>query len=83
MKMSYRQMLVDELYYYTSRGYIPRLKTHLMNPRELEKIVDYCFCIEYHKNYDEFIETTNTGYKPTTIKEIEKIIDKYKESETK
>lgn len=77
--MSYKQMLISELNYYKSRGYIPQLQIHLMNQRQLEKIVDYCFCIEYHKNYDEFIETMNTGYSPTTIKEIEKIIDKYKE----
>lgn len=79
--MIYKQMLINELNYYTSHGYIPRLQTHLMNEIQLEKIVDYCFCIEYHKNYDEFIETTNTGYTPPTIKEIEKIINKYKESD--
>lgn len=77
--MNYIQMLINEINYYTSRGYIPRLKINLMIHRQLEKIVDYCFCIENNKNYDEFIETTNTGYAPTTIKEIEKIIDKYKE----
>lgn len=77
--MSYLTMLIKELNYYTSRGYIPRLQAYLMEERQLEKIVDYCFCIENHKNYDDFIETTNTGYKPPTIKEIEKIIDKYKE----
>lgn len=71
-------MLNSELNYYKARGYIPRLKIHLMSERQLEKIVDYCFCIEYHKNYDDFVETTNVGYK-SNIKEIEKIIDKYKE----
>lgn len=76
--MGYKQMLINELNYYTSRGYIPRLQTNLMRLEQLEKIVDYCFCIEYHKNYDDFINTTNTGY-ISTIKEIEQIIDKYKE----
>lgn len=73
-------MLISEINYYTSLGYIPRLNVSLMNQIQLEKIVDYCFCIEYHKNYDDFIKTTNTGY-ISNIKEIEKIIDKYKESD--
>lgn len=79
--MTYKQLLISELNYYTIRGYIPRLKIHLMEQTQLEKIVDYCFCIEYHRDYDDFIKTTNTGYIPTTIKEIEEIIDEYKESE--
>lgn len=76
--MNYRQILINDLNYYTSRGYIQRLQIHLMNKTQLEKIVDYCFCIEYHKNYDDFIITTNVGY-ISNIKEIKKIIDKYKE----
>ena len=76
--MNYRQMLISEINYYVSREYIPRLKIYLMNRRQLEKIVDYCFCIEYHKNYDNFIETTNVGY-TSNITEIKKIIDKYME----
>lgn len=78
--MSYITMLISEINYYISRGYIPRLQTHLMNERQLEIIVDYCFCVEYHKNYDNFINKANTGYR-STIKEIEQIIDKYKECE--
>lgn len=77
--MSYRQMLIKELNYYTIRGNIPRLQLYKMNLKQLEKIVDYCFCIEYNKQYDEFIKTTNLGYCKTNEKEILKIIDKYKE----
>ena len=76
--MEYTQMLRSEIIYYTKKGYIPKLKIWEMYLQEMEKIVDYCFCIENHKNYDDFIKTTNTGY-IATIKEIEKIIDKYKE----
>ena len=77
-QMSYKQLLFSEINYYTSLGYIPRLQIHLMTIIQLAKIVDYCFCIEYHKNYDDFIKTTNVGYE-SNITEIKKIIDKYME----
>lgn len=73
--MNYRQMLINEIEYYTKKGYIPQLKIGEMKPREMEKIVDYCFTIEQNISFEEFIINTNLGYY-TTEQEIKKIINK-------
>ena len=75
--MSYRQMLINEIAYYTKKGYIPKLRTWEMDYRELEKIVDYCFSIEQNISFEEFNNNTNLGYY-TTEQEIKKIIEKRK-----
>ena len=73
--MNYRQMLINEITYYTKQGYIPQLKTFQMSFREMEKIVDYCFTLEQNISFEEFCNNTNLGYY-TTEKEIKKIIEK-------
>ena len=73
--MSYRQMLLDEIIYYTQKGYIPKLKLWEMSYIEMEKIVDYCFSIEQNISFEKFSNNTNLGYYATE-KEIKKIIEK-------
>ena len=75
--MNYRQMLINEIEYYTKKGYIPQLKIWEMSYREMEKIVDYCYTIEQNISFEEFSNNTNLGYY-TTEKEIKKIIEKRK-----
>ena len=75
--MHYRQMLINEIDYYTKKGYIPKLKTWEITYREMEKIVDYCFTLEHNISFEEFSNNTNLGYY-TTEKEIKKIIEKRK-----
>ena len=73
--MNYRQMLINEIGYYTKKGYIPQLKTWEMTYREMEKVVDYCFTLEQNISFEEFSNNTNLGYY-TTEQEIKKIIEK-------
>ena len=73
--MNYRQMLINEIKYYTKKGHIPQLKTWEMTYREMEKIVDYCFALEQNISFEEFSNYTNLGYH-TTEQEIKKIIEK-------
>lgn len=73
--MNYRQMLINEIEYYTEKGYIPQLKIGEMKLREMEKIVDYCFTIEQNISFEEFNINTNLGYY-TTEQEIKKAINK-------
>ena len=75
--MNYTQMLRSEIEYYTKIGYIPKLKTYEMPYREMEKIVDYCFSLDYNISFEDFINNTNLGYY-TTEKQIKKIIEKRK-----
>ena len=73
--MDYKEMLKNELTYYTKKGYIPQLKTWEMSNLEIEKIVDYCFSIEQNISFEEFSNNTNLGYY-TTEQAIKKIIKK-------
>ena len=75
--MNYKQMLQNEITYYTKKGYIPKLKTFEMPIHEMEKIVDYCFSLEQNISFEEFINNTNLGYY-TTEQKIKKIIEKRK-----
>lgn len=75
--MNYRQMLINEIDYYTKKGYIPKLKTWEMTYREKEKIVDYCFTLERNISFEDFNKNTNLGYY-TTEQAIKKIIEKWK-----
>ena len=73
--MNYRQMLINEIEYYTRKGYIPQLKTREMPYREMEKIADYCFTLEQNISFEEFSNNTNLGYYATE-QAIKKIIEK-------
>ncbi len=80
--MNYRQMLINEIEYYTKKGVIPKLKMWEMSYREMEKIVDYCFTIEQNISFEEFSNNTNLGYY-TNEKEIKKLIEIRKERDVK
>ena len=78
--MNYVTMLINEIAYYTKKGYIPQLKIWEMPYREMEKIVDYCFTLEQNISFEEFSNNTNLGYY-TTEQAIKKIIEKRSVSE--
>ena len=78
--MIYRQMLINEIEYYTKKGYIPQLKMWEMSCREMEKVVDYCFTLEQNISFEEFSNNTNLGYY-TIEQAIKKIIEKRSVSE--
>ena len=75
--MNYGTMLINEIAYYTKKGYIPQLKTWEMSYREKEKIADYCFTLERNISFEDFSKNTNLGYY-TTEQEIKKIIENWK-----
>ena len=75
--MNYSQMLINEIKYYTKKGFIPQLKIWEMSYDEKEKIVDYCFALERNISFEEFCNNTFIEYHATE-KEIKKIIEKRK-----
>lgn len=71
--MELKKWLID----YIDAGVIPYLKIWDIREKDLEKLVDYCYCKSTGRDYEQFTTETNVGYGVTTESEITKLIRRY------
>lgn len=62
---------------YIKEGILPELDLRRIDGHDLNIIADIGFCRDTGLNFDDFVSTTNVGYRPITSDQAEKILRKY------